>query len=235
MVALQNAVRDSRVRRAGGWGLVFVVMLLIGAGMASVPGGGDSVAQVRRFYDQHTGLVLLSQTVELIATVPLVLFVLGLATSAFVRSRRDAILAGGALILASVLTLVPPVLLVLLHDQGSGRQVHALAVLSDVTDVVLFATIAGFALMCGSARKVPGWLRCLALLVGLMAGVRAVEILSRGSLLEVVAPIGFIVLVLAQSLSCCGRAPRRPRTHRHGPAWGSPRDWLRAGPGTAAG
>ena len=82
----------------------------------------------------------------------------------------------------------------------------------------------------GPSSIIWGWL-----LVGLMAGVRAVEILSRGSLLEVVAPIGFIVLVLAQSLSCCGRAPRRRRTHRHGQAWGSPRDWLRAGPGTAAG
>ena len=93
MVALPHAVRDSRVRRAGGWGLVFLVMLLVGAGMASVPGRGDSAAQVRRFYDEHTGVVLLSQTVELIATVPLVLFLLGLATSALVRSRRDAIIA----------------------------------------------------------------------------------------------------------------------------------------------
>jgi hypothetical protein len=175
-------------------------MLLVGAGMVSVPGGGETVAQVRRFYDQHAVVVLLSQIVELIATVPLVLFVLGLGASALDRSRRDAILAGGALVFASVLTLVPPVLLVLLHDQGSGRQVHALAVLSDVTDVVLFATIAGFALMCGSARKAPGWLRWLSLLVGFMAGVRAVEILFRGVLLEVVAPIGFIVLVCALSL-----------------------------------
>src|SRR5690349_14373338 len=98
--------------------------------MASVPGGQDSVAEVRRFYGEHTDVVLLSQLVEMLATLPLVLYVRALADSTLVRSRRDALLAGGALVVASVLTLVPPLLLVVLHDRASDGQVHALAVLS---------------------------------------------------------------------------------------------------------
>jgi len=198
-VTLLNDSPDSRTRRAGGWGLAFVVLLLIGAGMASVPGGDDSVAHVRQFYDEHTGVILLSQMVELVATLPLVLFVLGLAASRLVRARRDALLTGGAMVLASVFTLIPPLLLVLLHDRASAGQVHPLAVLSDLTDVLLFASISAFA-ACEWAGQGPTWFRWLAVLAGLAAGVRAVEILFGGDLLEVMAPLGFIVLVVASSV-----------------------------------
>lgn len=208
VVTLVKELGDSRTRRTGGWGLAFLVLLLIGAGMASVPGGDDSVPEVRRFYEQHTSVVLLSQIVELIASVTLALFVIGLSASTLVRARRDAMLTGGAVVLASVLTLIPPLLLVLLHDRGSAGQVHVLAVLSDLTDVVLFATIAGFAAACGWAGQGPAWLRWLALLVAVVAGARAVEILFGGGLLEVVAPLGFIVLVGAFSVLLLRRGRR---------------------------
>jgi hypothetical protein len=178
---------------------VFVVLILIGAGMASVPGGEDSVAQVRHFYEEHTGVILVSLVVELIATVPLVFFILGLAASTLVGAKRDALLAGGAMVIASLVTLVPPLVLVLVHDSAPAGQVHAWAVLSDLTDVLLFATITGFA-ACGWAGHGPTWFRWLALLVGLAAAVRAVEILFGGDLLEVLAPLGFIVLVVAFSV-----------------------------------
>jgi hypothetical protein len=207
VVTVVNQLGDSRTRRAGGWGLAFIVLLLIGAGMASVPGGQDPVPQVRRFYEEHTYVIFLSQIVELIATLALALFLLGLAASMLVRARRDAILSGGAMLLASVLTLLPPLLLVLLHDRGSAREVHVLAVLSDLTDVLLFATIAGFAAACGWAGQGPAWLRWLALLVGLTAGLRAVEILFGGDLLEVLAPISFIGLVGAFSVLLLRRRP----------------------------
>lgn len=188
-----------RTRRGGAWGLAFVVLLLVGAGMASVPGGDDSAAEVRRFYAEHTGVVLLSQLVELLATLPLVLFLLALAASTLVRSRRDAVLAGCALVVASVLTLVPPLLLVALHDRASSGLVHALAVLSDLTDVLLFATITAYA-ACVWAGRGPAWFRWSALLVAVVAAVRAVEILFGGGLLEVVAPVAFILLVVASSV-----------------------------------
>jgi hypothetical protein len=175
------------------------VLLLVGAGMASVPGGQDSVAEVRRFYGEHTGVVLLSQLVELLATLPLVLFVRALADSTLVRSRRDALLAGGALVVASVLTLVPPLLLVVLHDRASDGQVHALAVISDLTDVLLFATITAFA-ACAWAGGGPGWFRWSALLVAVAAAARALEILFGGALLEVAAPVAFILLAVASSV-----------------------------------
>jgi hypothetical protein len=194
-----NGARDSRTRRAGGWGLVFVVVLLIGAGMASVPGGDDSVAQVRRFYEEHTGVILLSQIVEFIATLPLVLFLLGVAVSTLVGAKRYALLAGGAMVIASLVTLIPPLVLVLVHNSASAGRVHALAELSDLTDVLLFATITGFA-ACGWAGHGPTWFRWLAMLVGLAAAVRAVAILFSGDPLEVLAPLGFIALVVAFSV-----------------------------------
>ena len=115
-------------------------------------------------------------------------------------------IAGGALVVASVLTLVPPLLLVLLHADGSDGVVHALAVSSDLTDVVLFAAIAGLA-ACTWAGHGPSWLRWLALVVGVAAAARAVEILTGGGLLEVVAPVGFIVLVVSSSVLLL-RGPR---------------------------
>jgi hypothetical protein len=199
VVTLGNDRRASQARRAGYWGMAFVVLLLIGAGMASVPGGGDSSDQVRRFYDEHTGVILLSQVIELVATLPLLLFVLGLAGSRLVGTRRPALLTGGALILASLLTLIPPLLLVATHDRASSAQVHALAVLSDLADVLLFASIAAFA-ACGWLGRGPSWFRWLAMLVGISAAVRAAEILLGGQLLEVVAPLGFILLVIAFSV-----------------------------------
>lgn len=179
--------------------MVFVVLLLVGAGMASVPGGDESVTEVRRFYDEHAGVVLLSQVVELVATVPLVLFLLGLAASRLVRSRREAVVTGAALVLASLLTLVPPVLLVVRHEGASDGQVHALAVSSDLTDVVLFAAIAAFAVCVWTGRG-PTWFRWLAVVVAVAAAFRAVEILYDGALTEVLAPVGFILLVVASSV-----------------------------------
>ena len=197
-----------RARHTGSWGLVFVLMLLVGAGMASVPGGDDPASQVRRFYEENAGVVLLSQVVELAATLPLVLFLRGLSTSPLVIPRRGTTLTGVALVGASLLTLLPPLVLVLLHDRVTARTVHLLATLSDLTDVLLFITIAGFAIVWGWAGTGPTWLRVLALLVGLMAGVRAVEILLAGHLLEVLAPVGFVILVVAFSVVLL-RAGRR--------------------------
>jgi hypothetical protein len=154
---------------------------------------------VRRFYQEHEGVILLSQVTELIATLPLVLFVVGLAASTLVRARREALLTGAAVAFASVLTLVPPLLLVLLHNRASNGQVHTLAVLSDLTDVFLFATIAGFG-ACLWAGQGPRWFRWLALLTCFVAGVRAFEILLGGDLVEVLAPVAFLVLVIACSV-----------------------------------
>ena len=53
---------------------------------------------------------------------------------------------------------------------------------------------------CEWAGHGPTWSRWLASLTGLAAGVRAVEILFGSDLLEVMAPIGFIVLVVATSV-----------------------------------
>jgi hypothetical protein len=147
-----------------------------------------------------------------------VLFVLGLAASTLVGAKRYALLAGGAMVIASLVTLIPPLVLVLVHDSASAGQVHAWAVLSDLSDVLLFATISGFA-ACGWAGHGPTWFRWLAMLVGLAAAVRAVEILFGGELLEVLAPLGFVALVVAFSvLLLRGERRRGSAPSSHGTA-----------------
>jgi hypothetical protein len=168
--------------------------------MASVPGGSESVTAVRGYYDAHSGVVMVSQFVELVATLPLVFFLRGLAASPPVRATRAVFLAGSGLVVASILTLVPPLLLVARHAGGSSHEVHFWAVLSDFTDVLLFATIAGFALSHGWVASWPAWLRWVALIVGCLAAVRAVAILVEGQVLELAAPLAFLALVIVLSV-----------------------------------
>ena len=54
----------TRDRVAGWWGLTFVVLLLLSAGMASVPGGSDPASAVRDFYTAHTGVIVVAQVGE---------------------------------------------------------------------------------------------------------------------------------------------------------------------------
>jgi hypothetical protein len=195
---------------AGASGLVFVLLLLLGAGMASVPGADDTTAAVRSFYEAHTGVVVAAQVVELLATVPLVVFVLGLARSTLVARPGPLAVAGLAMASAAVLTVVPPLWLCVVAPSGSADLIDALALLSDLVDVMLFLTIAAFAGMCAREWLGPLWLRWAALGVAVLCALRAVEILFTGSALTVLGPVSFVLLVTALSVCLL-----RQRTHVH--------------------
>ena len=201
-------VRPTRV--AGASGLVFVLLLLLGAGMVSVPGADDTTSAVRSFYEAHTCVVVVAQVVELLATVPLVDFVLGLARSTLVARPRPLTVAGLAMAGAAVLTVVPPLWLSVVAPSGSADLVDALALLSDLVDVILFLTIAAFAGVCAGGWQGPAWLRWAALAVAVLCGSLAVEILFAGSILALVGPVSFLLLVTALSICLL-----RQRTHVH--------------------
>lgn len=186
-----------------------MLLLLIGAGMASVPGGHDATAAVRTYYEQHAGVVAIAQVVELDATAPLVVFVVGFARSTAVEASRPVLVAGGGMATAAVLTVVPPLWLCVVAPTASSALVHNLAQLSDWVDVLLFLTIAWFAATCWRLWRGPGWLRWTSLGVTGLCALRSLEIVFGRTLLEVAAPIAFLVLVVALSVHLL-RGPPRP-------------------------
>jgi hypothetical protein len=106
-----------------------------------------------------------------------------------------------------VVTAIPVLALCVVAGDASARTLQALALASDLVDVLLFAAIAVFAGVIAGLASMPV-LRVLAGLVAALAAARAVLLLAGSGLLEVVAPVAFVVLVLALSvLLLRGRDP----------------------------
>jgi hypothetical protein len=185
------------------------VLLLVGAGMASVPGGGDSTGTVRDFYARHTGVVVVAQVVGLLAALAFVPFALGLRGAGVRRPSGPLDAAALAVATAAVLTVVPVLWLCAVADTGSDAMVHRLAVASDLVDVLLFTTIALWAAAL-LGHTTPPWVRGLAGVVGLLALARAVLLLAGSSVLELVSPMAFIGLVaVISTLVLLRRSPLR--------------------------
>lgn len=193
---------EVRGRRAAYWGLGFVVLLLVSAGMVTVPGDRDSVAFVRDFYAENGGVVLVAQVIGLLAAAAFLAFALRLQRASGIAGDRPWVLVSGiAVAAAAALTAVPPLLLTREAESGSADTVANLARASDLTDVLLFAAIGAFgAAVAASVRVV--WVRAVAAIAGLASLARAALLLVGSALLEVVAPLAFIVLVLGLSWLC---------------------------------
>lgn len=179
-------------------GSAFVVLLLLSAGMATVPGGGDSVTRVREFYAAHTGVVLVAQALGLAAAGVFALFARALSASTLRHGSVGLRLWGYAVAIAAAVTALPVLALCGVSGHASTANVHRLAVAGDWTDVLLFAAIAGFgvALVRTSSRTGP---RALAAAVAALAAARAGLIALGATALELVAPLSFVLLVLAVS------------------------------------
>lgn len=176
--------------------------------MASVPGAHDSTAAVRTYYEAHAAVVAVAQVVELAATVPLVLFVVGLSRSKWVDDASKSLLvAGGGVAVVAVLTTVPPLWLCVIGPTGPSDLLRNLAVLSDLVDVLLFLTITWFATACWRVWRGPSWVRWTSLGVAALCAVRAVEIVSGRTVLAVVAPVAFLVLIATLSGYLLRRSP----------------------------
>ena len=208
-MSVDELTGDRTGRGTAARGFTFVVLLLVSAGMASVPGGKDSVERVRDFYTAHVGIVVTAQVVGLLAAAVFVLFARSLARSSHIADRASWVQGCGyAVAAAAVLTAIPVLLLCDVANDGSDRFVHRLAQASDVVDVVLFAAIAAFAASVATATRLV-WLRWLAWVVAVVALARAVLLAGGSGALELVGPLAFIALVLALSTVALMR-PRHP-------------------------
>ena len=213
MAGTSNGRRVGTGRAAAGWGWTSTVLLLLGAGMASVPGGSDAVSTVREFYTAHAGVIITAQVVSLLASATFVLFTLALGQQG--SERRTGLgrlkAAGLAVAAASVLTVVPVLWLTVVAGSASSSGVHRLAVASDLVDVVLFLTIAAFGGILAAAASAT-WFKALSAVVAVLAVARAVELLVGSELLELAAPMAFLALVvLLSTLLLLRRSPISPQ------------------------
>jgi hypothetical protein len=188
------------------------MLLLLSAGMASVPGGSDADSTIRKFYTANAEVVIAAQVISLVASATFVLFTLTLRPRGSERrmglGRLEA--AGLAVAAASVLTVVPPLWLTVVADSASSGEVHRLAVASDLVDVVLFLTIGAFGGLLAATASAT-WFKALSAFVAVMAVARAVELLLGSNLLELAAPLAFVALVvLVSTLVLLRRPPISP-------------------------
>ena len=208
-----TALRDApRSRAAGYWGWTFLLLLLVSAGMASVPEATDAPTFVRHFYTAHTDVIIASQVLSLLASVAIVPFVLTLRRGPRPRHRGlDVEVTGLVMAAVSMLTAVPVLVLCKVADTASASDVHGLTVLCDLADVALFFTIAlwSWTLVGASTSRSFG---LLAGVVALLSLARAWFLLTRSPDLELVAPLAFVALVVVLSAAVLVRhSPVPPR------------------------
>ena len=177
-------------------GFGFVVLLFVSAGMASIPTRADGASLVRDYYAEHTASVALAQLIGLGAAVAFGFFARGLE-SAGRRPDRTLRIAGTGVAVAAVITAIPPLWSCVVAVSASSSTLHALVVASDLTDIVLFVAIGAFGAVV--VRTGATWLRGIALATALVSLAHAGLLLVGARPLDVVAPLAFIVLVLALS------------------------------------
>jgi hypothetical protein len=90
-------------------GIAFAVLLLVAAGMVSVPTADDPASKIVSFYAAHGSIVLVAQVVGVLALVPLVAFILALTRRAPNPASARRIMTAGILVVVTELaSQVPP-------------------------------------------------------------------------------------------------------------------------------
>ncbi|TMK96275.1 MAG: hypothetical protein E6G40_12705, partial [Actinobacteria bacterium] len=103
-------------RRAGWLGIVFVVLLLLQAGMADIPTLDTPIDRIQHFYAQHGGIIVTAQIIGVIAAIVFLMFAWALAPGVNPGSEPAASrlrVAAALVALASVVTAIPPLWLAL--------------------------------------------------------------------------------------------------------------------------
>jgi hypothetical protein len=182
------------------WGVAFVLLLLLSAGMVTVPGADRGVAFVGDFYEANRTVIVLAQAIGLVAAVAFLPFARGLQRQSWVGRRPWVFVFGAAVSVAAVLAAVPPLLLCVVASTAGSGTLDALATASDRVDVVLFATISAFAVAVAVAVDTT-WVRALSAIVALTTAVRGLFSLTGQEPLELVAPMAFLVLVVSLAIT----------------------------------
>jgi len=196
-------------RAAGVWGWSFSILLALNAGMVSVPSGRESMSTIRVFYENNTGLIVTAQLFGLVAASLFTPFAAALQRQRGESHRTTSpwiTRTGVAVTIAAGVTAVPVLWLVAVVDGADTTLVRRLARASDLSDVLLFVAIAAFAASLVHASS-GVWLRISATIVLIVSLTRAAGLLTGSDVLELVAPLAFVLLVLALSTMSLVRRP----------------------------
>src|SRR2546423_14239243 len=179
-------------RRGGGWGVAFVVAVLVEGGMVSLPTATQTGGQIQAFYAAHATVILIQQVLGIVALGFLLAFAMALGAR-----RRPWLLVGTvALAIAELATNVPPVILAVANLGPDGA--HALTVVEDVADGALSISIAVFSV--AATMDQVGWVRAAGWLVAALALLRVGMAPLGIRALDSLAPAAFLVLVLILSI-----------------------------------
>jgi len=178
--------------------VAFVVLLLLGEAMVSLPRASHRTAFLSEYYAQHSSVITFAQVVQLVAAVPFFLFARALSRRAAIGHAADWVARTGVLVVVTSVLTVAPVLTLALEPDLSADSTRTLAIWTDLTDVTLFFAIGCFAVACRQAFA-PGWLRLSAEVLAGLSLAHAVLSLWRIEALDVIAPLAFVVFVLALS------------------------------------
>ncbi|TMC89104.1 MAG: hypothetical protein E6J12_10180 [Chloroflexi bacterium] len=177
-------------RAAGGWGIVFVVLLLVSAAMVSVPTAADTGDQIVAFYRAHGQVIVIQQVAGILALGAFIAFGLSLPPNRWLRP------ALWTFVVTEIATNLFP-LIIILTNPAAGTA-HTLTFIEDLADAVFFLASALFVSMATLGQ--PVWLRIAAYAVAVLVAVRAVASPFGVTALDQVAPIAFVALVLVFSI-----------------------------------
>ena len=184
-------------RTAGWFGILFVVLLFLSAGMVTLPSSTQSPEVTAAFYATNRWVILIAQGLGLIAAPVFIAFAFGVQNSVSSVPASDRIEAiGWAGILVGIVSLLTavPVIVLSLTTYGLTFWVQ----MTDQSDAILFLAIAAFcALAAVRGQYAPAWWRAVATLTGLFALVRSIAgFVGVTSFLDLAVPLAFVAFVL---------------------------------------
>ena len=183
--------------------MVFVVLLLLAEAAVSLPRTTHSDAFIAAYYADHRAFIAVDQVVQLFCSYLLWRWLTAFVATSARTTRMTSVglhrvrVAGLAVVAASVLTCLAVLVLALVSLDGGA--VRLFADTTDWTDVLLFLAITGLGLACAQVGH-PTWLRASGALLALVAAAHALLSVLGSTVLGVVAPLAFLVFVLAVSV-----------------------------------
>lgn len=197
-------------RKGGWWGIAFVLVLFVSAGMISLPTAAEPGTSINDFYSAHRQIIIWQQVVGALSLLPFVAFVSAIIDRVRAAGRQPSrwLIPAAALVVAAELaTNIVPMAMVL-ASHPSADLAHTLTLVEDLADSALFASIAAFVLAASTAE--PSWVRALAALVAAASLARAIASPLGLPALDAAAPIAFIGLVVLMSIRILsGAGPAR--------------------------